>query len=148
MASERLTINSPHVVHETIDGETILIHLGTGAYYSLDGAGATIWNLLAAGLSEDEVTARLASGGGVDRAAVEQAVESLAVELLHEELLTHLADDTASGSASRVAEIELEIADPFVAPVLHKYTDMQEFMLVDPIHDVDADAGWPHVKAG
>jgi hypothetical protein len=147
MTSERLTINSPHVVHETIDGETILIHLGTGTYYSLDGAGATIWNLLAAGLSEDEVTARLASGGGVDPAAVEQAVGSLAVELLREELLTHPADDIASGSASRVAEIELEIADPFVSPVLHKYTDMQEFMLVDPIHDVDADAGWPHVKA-
>jgi hypothetical protein len=30
--------------------------------------------------------------------------------------------------------------------VLHTYTDMQEFMLVDPIHDVATEAGWPHVK--
>ena len=35
-------------MHETMDGETILIHLETGAYYSLDGAGADTWELLAA----------------------------------------------------------------------------------------------------
>ena len=34
----------------------------------------------------------------------------------------------------------------FVAPALHVYTDMQEFMLVDPLHDVDEVAGWPHAK--
>ena len=44
--SATLIVNSPHVVHETIDGETIIIHLGTGTYYSLDGVGADIWALL------------------------------------------------------------------------------------------------------
>jgi hypothetical protein len=33
----------------------------------------------------------------------------------------------------------------FVAPCLHKYTDMQELLLIDPIHDVD-DYGWPIIK--
>jgi hypothetical protein len=27
--------------------------------------------------------------------------------------------------------------------VLHKFTDMQDLLLVDPVHDV-GDAGWPH----
>ena len=27
-----LAVNAPHVVHETIDGEAILIHLVTGTY--------------------------------------------------------------------------------------------------------------------
>jgi hypothetical protein len=35
---------------------------------------------------------------------------------------------------------------PFTPPVLGVYTDMQEFMLVDPVHQVDEAAGWPHVK--
>jgi hypothetical protein len=32
-------------------------------------------------------------------------------------------------------------------PVLDKYTDMQELLLLDPIHEVD-DAGWPHTLTG
>jgi hypothetical protein len=30
----------------------------------------------------------------------------------------------------------------FTPPLLHKYSDMQELLLLDPIHDVD-EAGWP-----
>ena len=33
----------------------------------------------------------------------------------------------------------------FEAPILHKYTDMQDLLLLDPIHEVD-EAGWPSVK--
>jgi hypothetical protein len=33
----------------------------------------------------------------------------------------------------------------FVAPVLHKHTDMQDLLLLDPIHEVD-ETGWPSVK--
>jgi len=158
----KLTINPQNVVHETIDGETILIHLGTGTYYSLDGVGAQIWGLLAAGASQSEVAADVASGSDADPAAVEQAVESLVEELLREELLALEPGDsapadsasepssplTASEPLSQLAEPEPAAEVSFVAPVLRKYTDMQEFMLVDPIHDVDVDAGWPHVKAG
>jgi len=161
MAS-KLTINPQNVVHETIDGETILIHLGTGTYYSLDGVGAQIWGLLAAGASQSEVAADVASGSDADPAAVEQAVELLVEELLREELLALASGDAAPGDSasepsslltapellSELAEPEPAVVVPFVAPVLRKYTDMQEFMLVDPIHDVDVDAGWPHVKAG
>ena len=161
MAS-KLTINPQNVVHETIDGETILIHLGTGTYYSLDGVGAQIWGLLAAGASQSEVAADVASGSDADPAAVEQAVESLVEELLREELLALEPGDSAPADSasepssplttseplSQLAEPEPAAEVSFVAPVLRKYTDMQEFMLVDPIHDVDVDAGWPHVKAG
>jgi hypothetical protein len=70
-------------------------------------------------------------------------------ELLREELLTLFTEDAEPPEpSSQLAEPEPAVVVPFVAPVLRKYTDMQEFMLVDPIHDVDVDAGWPHVKAG
>jgi hypothetical protein len=32
--------------------------------------------------------------------------------------------------------------------MLQAYTDMQEFMLVDPLHEVDEVAGWPHARSG
>ena len=35
---------------------------------------------------------------------------------------------------------------PLAAPVLNKYSDMQDLLLLDPIHDVDEEAGWPTNK--
>ena len=34
---------------------------------------------------------------------------------------------------------------PFDAPILKRYTDQQELLLLDPIHEVD-DIGWPREK--
>ena len=34
---------------------------------------------------------------------------------------------------------------PFEPPTFETYTDMQYFLLLDPIHDVEA-AGWPHER--
>jgi hypothetical protein len=31
----------------------------------------------------------------------------------------------------------------FVSPVLEKFSDLQELLLLDPIHEVDEE-GWPH----
>lgn len=35
---------------------------------------------------------------------------------------------------------------PFVRPILQKYTDMADLLLLDPIHEVD-EQGWPHPRA-
>jgi hypothetical protein len=145
-----LAINKPHVVHETIDGETILIHLGTGTYYSLDGVGAEVWELVVEGASDGELAVRIATRYDAELALVQRTVDGFVDELVQEGLLTPAeptaAPDVRAGGGE--GESQPRTAGPFVEPVLHKYTDMQEFMLVDPLHDVEADAGWPHVKAG
>ena len=51
-----------------------------------------------------------------------------------------LADVTPSAIENAVA-----VKQPFEAPILNKYNDMQELLLLDPIHDVD-EAGWPNTK--
>lgn len=140
-------INNPHVVHETIDGETILIHLGTGTYYSLDGVAAEVWGALISGASDEELLSRLETRYEADSGQLEEGVGSFVEELLQEGLLVLAPAGEGSGSADAL-EAEPRSRVVFVAPRLNKYTDMQEFMLVDPIHDVDAEAGWPHVKAG
>ena len=35
---------------------------------------------------------------------------------------------------------------PYVPPQIERFTDMQELLLLDPIHEVD-DTGWPHTPA-
>lgn len=136
-----VSLNPFHVVHETIDAETILIHLGTGTYYSLDGAGSEIWQLLAAGASRETVMACARDRYLGDPVEVELEVAGLIDELLREELLVE-GEARAVANPQRLPPGEVE----FVTPVLHAYTDMQEFMLVDPLHDVDEVAGWPSIK--
>jgi hypothetical protein len=137
-----LGANRNYVVYETIDGETILIHLGTGTYYSLDGVGSEVWEMLAPGTTRESLTAAGRQRYEGDRASIEMGLSGLVDELLREELLVEFEADT-DALASRLPAGQV----PFTVPVLQVYTDMQEFMLVDPIHEVDESAGWPHAGA-
>lgn len=45
-------------------------------------------------------------------------------------------------TADLTAEIEVPASDEFQPPALESYTDMQDLLLLDPIHEVD-EMGWP-----
>ena len=131
------------VAHETIDGEVILIQIETGFYYSLGGSGAEIWDLLGSGYSVDEIADALEGRfGSAD--GIRAAVTGLAEELHSEGLVEHADDDAAPPSPIADAA---DAGGVFVRPALERYEDMQDFLLVDPIHEVE-DTGWPHKKLG
>jgi hypothetical protein len=130
-------------VHETIDGETIIIHFESGTYYSLDGPGSDIWTQAVNGVPESEIVTLATGRYGADPALVERCVAALLEEMVSEGLLV-----PRQQAAAEAVELPEPAAGAFVEPVLHKYTDMQEFMLADPIHNVDEYAGWPHAKRG
>jgi hypothetical protein len=127
------------VAHETIDGEVIMIHLLIGTYYSLDGAGADLWAHLASGRGREETLALLEQRYEAEPGAIAETVDGLVKRLAEEELLEPVADDAraSNGSPAEPAAERL----PFKPPELEKYTDMQDFLLVDPIHETD-ETGW------
>lgn len=135
-------VDTSQVVHETIDGETILIHLGTGTYYSIDGAGSEVWRWLAAGITSDALMALARARFAADPREVQSGIESLVADLLREGLLV---EGPPNGPSAPPSPSDKRV--PFVMPALQVYTDMQEFMLVDPLHEVDETTGWPHAKA-
>ncbi len=130
-----LRINSADVVHETIDGEVIVIDLARGSYYNLAGGGVRIWEMLGAGASAEEITSSL----GADESQRRQ-VEAFLEQLLSEALVVPdegAAGPNGIGAAASPAEFE--------PPRFEKYDDMQDYFLLDPIHEVDA-SGWPKPK--
>jgi hypothetical protein len=133
-------VDSRRVVHETIDGETILINLQSGNYYSLTGCGSEVWSLLSGGWSDHEVAAELERRYDAD--GVAGAIYALVDDLAGEQLLEPHAG--GNGNGSRPA-LEGSADADFVPPRLEKFTDMQYFLLVDPVHEVEA-AGWPHER--
>jgi Coenzyme PQQ synthesis protein D (PqqD) len=135
-------VNTPPVIHQTLDGEVIVVNLDSGTYYSLQGTGAEIWSALEAGATLQETVERLLGRYEGEPADVERAVGRFVDELVQEELVAPTArerphDEAAGAAADGAARTTFE------QPVLNRYTDMQELLMLDPIHEVD-EQGWPH----
>lgn len=125
-------INSPGVIHETIDEEVVIINLDKGHYYSLDGCGAWIWKALVTGLPPTTI----AEAFDGEQETIGVAVSELVAELESESLIV------AADAGAAIGEMEAPTA-PFEAVKLQRYSDMEELLLLDPIHEVD-EQGWPH----
>jgi hypothetical protein len=134
----KLSINVPRIVHETIDGEVIVIDLATGTYFSLQGGAADVWTLIDAGHSPDQIRATLADAHGETPESIGSTLGLFLKELEAEALVVASADqDSPSRAAPTI------VANGAFAPRLEKHTDMAELILLDPVHEVDS-MGWPH----
>jgi hypothetical protein len=138
----RFRVNSPNVIHETIEGEVILIDLKTGTYYSLRDAGAAVWQAIERGADEDEIHAalELLYEGSTDE--MREALRGLLAELEGEGLIRP-DDEAAPAAAGMLPSSNGDARAPFRRPTLEKHTDMQDLILIDPVHEVGA-RGWPH----
>lgn len=136
----RYRLNSPTVIAEVIEGEAIIVNLDSGAYYSLDGAGAEVWAAAQSGATLAELIGLTAAQYHGTAAETASGIAALVEELVAEGLLV-----TNSATGEDVAAPAAPNGDrpPFVKPVLQKYTDMADLLLLDPIHEVD-EQGWPH----
>jgi hypothetical protein len=142
-SSIRFRINTPTVVHETIDGEVVIINLQDGNYYSLEDVGANIWGSIDRGASVGEIIGELDTDYTANRAQIKSAVEQFLVELKQGALI--VPDEIEANGSVHALRTQVDAEKlQFEAPVLNRYTDMQDLLLLDPIHDVD-EAGWPNV---
>jgi hypothetical protein len=132
-----MKINQPKISHQCIDGEVVVINLENGSYYSLLDLPARLWELIDAGWSRTELMELVAQ-----TYAGQETGESTAAFL--DELVKERLVSDAPGAAKRPVDVALP--QSFVAPRLETFTDLQELLLLDPIHEVDA-AGWPHKPA-
>src|SRR5919112_5164644 len=88
----RFRVNNPNVISETIQGETIIIHLTTGTYYSLQGSGAEVWESIAGAASATEIAEDLAARYSISAAEAEAGVVALLDELKREDLVAETSD--------------------------------------------------------
>jgi hypothetical protein len=148
----RYRMNTPAVASQVIAGEAILIHFDSGRYYTVEGSGADILTWLEEGRSIGEIVSAWDASVGAGRGAIEKAVDGFVRTLLDEGLLSAMEDakdadaPTAGPQATQLATKNGPVATAaFVAPALVTYTDLEDLLRLDPIHDVD-DAGWPIPK--
>ncbi len=138
---------SSRVINEVIDGEAVMIDLTTGSYYSLNDVGSAIWTSIETGAAHAQIVETLAQRYDAPLPEIERAVDELVDRLQQEGLVavvpapaptsTGLAPETGGASGQRL---------PFEPPKLDRYDDMQDLILLDPVHEVQQDRGWPHVN--
>lgn len=135
--------NSPHVVSETIDGESIVINLESGSYYSLRGTAADVWSLVAPGGTAEATAAVLATryaGAPFDLVGL---VSAFIARLRDEGLVVESpAAREAAPDASEARVAEPGARPTFAPPTFERYEDLQDLLLADPIHEV-GEGGWP-----
>jgi hypothetical protein len=135
--------NEPSVVYELFDDEVVVVNLDSGNYYSLEHEAADIWRGLVSGVGLDPLMALLAERYATTTDAVATYVLPFVQELVAEGLLESVTTD--ADPAVMVALPTRDTPRPFTQPSFSRYSDMQQLLLLDPIHEVDA-GGWPHAK--
>jgi hypothetical protein len=133
-----LTIRQENVVHETVDDEVVIVDLANGVYFSTDSVGAIVWGHLAAGTNLQQLSDWARATFPTQPDAPDEV--SMFVRQVHAHNLLIESTTNANGS--------LPTGEPstYETPTLHAFNDMESLLLLDPIHDVEADKGWPNVR--
>ncbi len=128
---------STDVTYQLLDGEVVAIHFTKGTYHSFRGAAAIAFDALATGTDSQDLMRLFvdAPAGASDELAaiVEKSIEA------------GLLAPSASAPAPEIGTRERSVT-VWTSPLFETYTDMQQLLLADPIHDV-GDAAWPRVAA-
>ncbi len=128
----RLVINRPTVIYDVQGDETVIIDLATGHYFRLDAASTALWERFAMATSPEQLIAQC-----TNRHALESELDVIVIDLVDRALLRAATDAEAGGPD---ADWEFE------GFVLEEFTDLEDILGLDPIHEVDQERGWPHVS--
>jgi hypothetical protein len=128
MADYRIRV--PQVVHESVDGEVVAIDFATGSYFSLRGPAEAAWSALRGDEARDVTTVAAAVAERFADEADTGPVGAFLDQLVDEGLLERTGEASTDGNGTGGLTFE-------------KFTDMEELILLDPVHDV-SEAGWPN----
>jgi Coenzyme PQQ synthesis protein D (PqqD) len=141
----RYRVNSPHVISETVGGETIIVNLASGHYFSLQGTAVDVWEAIERGEASESIVLELEHRYEAGEGEIAGAVQKLLDDFAAAELL--VAETNGSAGATPAPPQAAAERVPFVAPSFSTFTDMQDIILLDPVHEVDT-RGWPHASTG
>lgn len=131
----------PWMTHERLDDQVMMINLETGAYFALERPAADCWTALTAGAGFDDIVDDVVARFEVARAQAEGDVEAFLHALVEEGLVRPTTDPPVPFPAPT----DLDGARlTYRAPQIEKHDDLEELLLLDPIHDIGPE-GWPAV---
>ena len=120
-----------YVVSDQFDSEVVVVNLESGAYYSLRDTAQEIWSLFENNMTRFGVINSFSNLTDTEKLELETYLDFLISEGLIEENETKLENNFTSSLT-------------YVGLTISKFDDMANLIMIDPIHEVDEDNGWPH----
>ncbi len=134
--NEFYKIDRDVTLSEKIDDDTVVINLSTGCYYNFNATASYIWELACCGLSKDEINSQYTAAFHLSTKKAASDVDLVINTMVSDSL----ADTTDEKPVT--CELPTDIA-AYIVPAIEKFDDMQEMLLLDPIHEV-TEKGWPY----
>lgn len=137
---EAVRINAPNVVSEVFGHEVVVVNLESGCYFSLLGSAPTIWKALERGaIRIDQLIETMIQAYDCNNKECRSEIAGFLNQLLEQQLIVLADPAEVRNTSDSLSTAGRSLFEP---PVLEVFTDLQDILLLDPIHDVD-DAGWP-----
>lgn len=119
---------------EVFDGEYIIANLDTGLYFSVQGLAVSLISLLPYE-NHQTVIEQLTNLFPENSDVIVDELNTIFMELLENEIILK------GELKSNVERTEAIMPTAYQSSRFNKYADMQDLLLLDPIHDVDEE-GW------
>jgi len=144
MLSKIYKQNNTDVVFENFGDEIVLINLKSGSYYSMNGPGSTIWELLLKNISPIQILEFIRQKYPENE--YEDTFKKFITVLEAEGLIVPTGEYDQTGPGTVGDEFNHLLHQKEKAPgipLIKIYTDQRELLLLDPIHEV-SELGWPN----
>ena len=126
----RLCPNRDEVAAKVMDGEAIMINVSNGTYYSMDGVGGLIWDLVDGERTLADIASAISAHYEANPEQVWSDLQRLTAELLEEDLIR--VSEAAVGPGGDDAIAKPDSRQPYASPVLNVYRDMADLLALDP----------------
>lgn len=142
MLNQAFRTNEPDVIYQLFGTEVVAIYLPTGAYHSLEGVAGDIFLALGSdGATAPQLALNLAARYDAPLETINRDLGTF-LQQMTDHLLIVPVDRSAP--AMQIPSIISGGRMPYQPPCLQTFRDLQQLLLLDPVHDVSA-AGWPNL---
>jgi hypothetical protein len=123
-------------VFESFDGDAVVLDLGQGRYYGFSDSGSQVWQALAMQVPPAAIVGHPCAG----YALTEADLNTFIARLLGFGLLAESPDARPAPMPAALAAALQSAREPLSVDM---HDELADLLLVDPIHDVEEQAGWP-----
>ena len=131
--------NEERVFVDSVDGELVALQVETGAYFTFNEAATAVINDLAAGHDEAEIAAALEAIAGSDAPAT---LDAFLADIVDKGIMERF-DGTAAPGLAAPSCSDITLNGGTLELLVDGYDDVAAYFMIDPIHEVDPNKGWP-----
>lgn len=135
-------INDAKMFYDYADGQAVIINFTNGVYFGFNQLGSLALDRILSGASKEAVAESFRNISGCPE-DISERLTAFIIEMIDKEILL---EDEASAVNTDAFVINATVKPEDFDLTMEEYSDVQEIIMADPVHEVDEEMGWPVMK--